>query len=200
MDAKQIKFLQLFGELSKIDPTDVAGLEQTLLPIIKLEFELGTMIWEYLCRTQTIPYSKDADLSAFCGDKLLEIFYNISSTKTINAITDPDVPIITQFVFEFNPNVDKGLALQIVQDSVITNKHDLAHIYLTHISRNRRINFGDYLKTLVEHAITQHIKKLATSSKNMPFPKKQAILLQEFIDKIRGANKALLTQRLKEIS
>jgi len=34
----------------------------------------------------------------------------------------------------------------------------------------------------------------------MPFPKKQSTLLLEYIEKIKGANKALLTQRLKEIS
>jgi len=171
MDAKHIKFLQLFGEFSKIDIVDTQNLQAKLLPIIKLEFELGTMIWEYLTKTQYDTYSKSAELSLFVGNTLFDLFYQMSPTKTINAITDPDVPSITQFVFEFNPNADKGQILQLIQDSITSNKHELSHIYLSNIQKNRRINYGNLLKTIVEHCISHHIKRLQVHLKICHFPK-----------------------------
>jgi hypothetical protein len=203
MDATQLRFLQLFGELAKVNPTNTLELQDRLVPIIKLEFELGILVWEYLIKTHHNTYVKDKTLSQFLGDDVLKLFYNNSVSKTINAITDPDIPDITEFVFEYNPMVTSGIVLQLVLESTTSSNSDkqsLAHIYLSHISRNRNVNFGDYLKIVTEHAIDQHIRKLSTKSKNMPFPRKQATLLLQYIDKVKGAQKSLLTQRIKEIS
>jgi hemerythrin superfamily protein len=203
MDSTALKFLQNFGELAKADPKDPTQIKDKLLAMIKLKFEDGVLAWEYLIRTHYNTYSKDKELAKFIGDDLLNVFYGYHINKTINAISDEDVPWITEFVFEYNPLVDTGLVKHLIFEACTSNNNDKlkqAKVWLEHIASNRNIKFGDYLKMLTEHAIAEHIKSLSTKTKNMPFPKKQAALLLEFIDKVKGPQKALLTQRIKEIS
>ncbi|MDR3022013.1 MAG: hypothetical protein LBU60_05015 [Clostridiales bacterium] len=198
MDAKHIKFLQLFSELAKVKVDDIASMETKLVPIIKLDFCFGLDIWEYLSITNEEAYTKNVAMSEFLGNRVLELFFSFSSQKTIYAVESIDA--IAKFVFCYNPHADKGIPLDIVLNALVTNKIDLANFVLSNVQKNNRVSFDNYLKTIVEHCIVVHIKKLDKSTKNMPFPKKQANLLLEYIAKVRGPNRALLEQRLKEVS
>jgi hypothetical protein len=197
MDAKQLKFLQLFSELSRIPTLEPDSLARGIAPIIKLDFGYGIDVWEYYARAYDDTIAANLALSTYFGNDLLAVFYEQSPPKTIATLTDVDS--IAKLVLCHNPLVQSGLVLDIVLSSISGGKLELAEFCLSHLQKNTHIQFDAYIKTVVEHMIRDAIRK-AEGNRKVQLPKKQTALLLSFIQRLRGQNKSMLEQRIKEVT
>ncbi|MCL2228311.1 MAG: hypothetical protein FWC00_00615 [Firmicutes bacterium] len=80
---------------------------------------------------------------------------------------------------------------------ILSGKLDVAEECLSKLRANTNFDFGDVMKTVLESVFALYCEK--HDVRVAVLNKKQKTLLQNYIDKIKGPNKALLTQRMKEI-
>jgi len=198
MDTKRLRYLQLFAELSKIDSMDASNLRQKIEPILDLDFGYALEVWEYMTQLYEETLSVNTALAEFFGNQMLEMFYQNSQQKTLKAIRE--IPHISKFVFLYNPLADRDLAQVIVAEWLMTNKYDFADFAFGLLQKNRHIEYNKYMSVMVSYCLGEIIDRCKQEGTRIAMPKKLSELLLKGVSKIKGPDKALLQQRIKEVN
>ena len=80
---------------------------------------------------------------------------------------------------------------------ILAGKIDAADECLARLRTNTHIDFNEIMRTVIDTTFATYCQK--NNTRVPTFNKKQKTLLLDYINKIKGANKALLLQRMKEI-
>lgn len=199
MNAKQLKFLKQFASLSRVDAvTDEKALFANIKEFLELDYALALDVWEFLTIDKEGTLADDPDVAAVFADKLYAMFLKKNAQRTVKAVTE--LPSVRRAVFQYSPSAAKGDFFDIAVDFAVANKTQICDEIFKCVSKNDATGttFGAYMKTLVERMFIEILKKSA--DKKIVMNKKMQALLLSHIAKIKTEEKALLQQRLREIS
>jgi len=125
----------------------------------------------------------------------LDLFMRASESKTKTMFCD-SAPL--QKLIYSSPSAVNENIVNFLTSFIINNKLEIADECLNKMRANTNIDFSDAMKTVVDRVF-----KISCEKNGVRVPvlnKKQKTLLLNYIEKIKGQNKALLLQRMKEIT
>ena len=195
MNAKEIKFLELFEEFSKIDINlDKIAIGKMLKKFMDLDLNLAVNVWEFLASSKEAKLASDEKLAELVGFEFLNLFFVKNNARTIKAIVD--IASVRRAVYQYSKNAGSEKALVILVDFLASNKIAQAEEVLKVLVKNTRIHYGKTLKTVLEKVFIELLKK---NPAKIEMNKKLAELSLTYIAKIKTEEKAMLEQRIKEI-
>jgi len=124
----------------------------------------------------------------------LDILMKASESKT-RAMFCESLPL-QKLIFSSSEAVAPNIAV-FLGNLIISGKLDTAEECLQKLRGNTHIDFNDSMKVVLDTTFAVYCQK-----NNVRVPvlnKKQKTLLQSYIDKVKGSNKALMLQRIKEL-
>ncbi len=187
MNANRIKFFSLFAELSRA-PADAVYIGKYMKALLALDYAAAAEVWEYL--TSVYPDNP------LYGDMVFRLFYAKSPKAAVKFVKE--TPSVRRSVFGLSDKAGEGELLGIVAEALLAGKTDDADELIRCVAKNASVPFGPYMKTLVEKLFVEILKK--NNNTRIAVPKKVSALLLSHIAKIKTDERALLEQRLKEIS
>lgn len=194
MNAKDLKFLELFEAFVNINYLeDATGVEKLFNKFIALDFDDGLKMWEYLATTKGTELNKNTRFATLMGYNIFNKFYTKTPTKCIKAMI-ADINL-RKVVFTYSPMAGKENAFNILVNLVVGAKIKEADDFFKALIKNEHINLGETLKLVIEQIFVELLKKDPTK---ISMNKKQSELLITYVRKIKGDEKALLEQRIKE--
>lgn len=196
MNAKQIKQYELLSEFFAADILKQAAVDKYFGAMLKLDYSFAEDLWEYML------IRCDADLknpavAALYIDRVFELFFAAAAQKATKTIMDRAV--ITRAVFGFSPSAAGGQMFDIPIALLSANKVDAADSALKFVAKNdaMKVSFGKYMIKFLDQFFIEMTKKSA--QRKVELNRKQSTLLMDYVQKVKGDEKAMLVQRVKEI-
>ena len=156
---------------------------QDLKELCEIDFQTAFEMWEFaISRDQNIVVAG------------LGLFQSVSETKT-RILFIESLPL-QKLVYSSAEAADAKIINYLV-NLILTNKLEVAGECLARLKTNTNIDFNELLRTIIDTAFKTYCKK--NDVKVPSFNKKQKMLFVEYITKIKGPNKALLLQRIREL-
>jgi len=194
MTAKEIKFLELFEEFSKLDlVADKLVVSITLKSFLALDFNMAINVWEFLSATKEDRLAKDDNLAEVVGFEIFNLYFASNSARTIKAIVDSSS--IRRAVYQYSKNAGLEKSLQILVDFLLAGKVAIADEIFKVLCKNTRIHYGQAMKRILERVFIELLKK---NPNKIEMNKKLADLFLVYIAKIKTEERAMLEQRIKE--
>jgi len=158
---------------------------KNLMELVAIDFTTAFDMWEFA-------------LSRGCGagvvNEGLDVFMRASEQKAKTEIAENGA--LQKLIFS-SPHAGMENVISFLASFIVANKTDEAGKMLSVLRANTYLDFNDTMRAVVDSAFNQSCVKNQTRVPQ--FNKKQKTLLLEYIEKIKGPNKALLLQRMKEI-
>ena len=196
MNAKQIKFLQLYENLCKLnyfgDPNILAKFFDNLLA---LDYVIAVDMWEYFISVYEPMIASNNKLSKLFGEDLLTAFLKNNEVRTVRLLNDNDP--VRRMVYQYGTATSTGPAFDNCVNLFAAYKLDQAEILFRYLSKNPRIKFGPLLKSVMEKGFEQIKQKTGAAPK---LPRKFSAMLSGYIAKVKTGERTLLVQYLKELS
>ena len=162
--------------------SDDGSYVQNLTELVALDFQTAFEMWEF-----ALGLGKDIVATGF------DIFQKASETK-LRQLFCESLPL--QKLVYTSKSARCPQALNFLGNLILSGKLDVAKECLSKLASNE-LDFGNSMKMLLDTTFALYCKK--NNVKVPVFTKKQKDLLVSFIEKVKGPNKALLLQRMKEI-
>ena len=179
MNQKTVRKYELITKIANGDD----GVMQNLRELCEIDFQTAFEMWEYaMLHDQAI---------AVAG---LDFFNSVSETKTRTLFCES---LSLQKLIYSSAEASDPKLIDYLVNLILINKLETAGECLARLKTNTNIDFNELLRTIVDTAFAVNCKKNDVLVPS--FNKKQKTLLVEYITKIRGPNKALLLQRLREL-
>lgn len=199
MTAKQLKFYQILKKVNTLNVfTEMDKLLDSMKQVINLDYYAATELWEFLILDNESKLQKDIPLAAVLCDKISQVFETKALTKYVKTLSEN--PVICRAAYTYSPScyVRPESVSHLVTYLVPAKIDDAAEI-LSCANKNtsNKATFGEFMKAVVEKLFIELLKK--ADDGRVRINRKTAALVQEYINKIKGPEKALLTQRLKEV-
>ena len=195
MNAKELKFLELFDAFVRIDiAADKMALTKSIRQFMDLDYQMAVNVWEYLAATKEDKLGKDEKLAEIIGFELFNQFYARAAVKCVKAICD--VATVRRAVYQYSKNAGAENALAILVDLLVANKVNSGEEILKCLLKNERIQYGQVLKRMLERVFIELLKK---NPAKIEMNRKLAEMLLTYIRKIKTDERAMLEQRIKEI-
>ena len=179
MNKKTLRKYELVSEIM----TSSENAMEKLRELCDIDFQTAFDMWEY-----KIGISNGLVVSGF------DFFQSISEQKTRTAIVE-SIPA-QKAIYSSTEATDPKL-IEYLGNFVIANKLDIAEECLSKLRTNPHFDFNEILPEIINTIFAISCKK--NNSRVPVLNKKQKMLLTDYINKIKGPNKALLLQRMKEI-
>ena len=194
MNAKELKYTSILESTFKDDFLTEAVAKKSFTSLLNLDFALAQNLWEYVCTAYESDLAKNEEVATVYGDIIFNAFYTKGAPKTVKALTD--IPALRRAVFTYSPKADRGNAFGIMVDLLVGNKTVPADDIFKCLVKNERINYGPFMKELLERLFIELMKKSAT--KKLELSRKLGTLLLTYVSKIRTEERAMLEQRIRE--
>ena len=194
MNAKELKFLELFEEFLTIDiVADKIALSKSIKKLMDFDYTMAQNVWEYLSSAKEDKLVKDANFANAVGFEILNLFYAKAMQKCVKSIVD--VASIRRVVYQYNAKSAEDKALQIIVDLLVANKLPASDEIFKCLVKNSSIHYGQAIKLILEKVFIELLKKNPTK---IMMSAKLADLFLTYIRKIKTEEKAMLEQRIKE--
>jgi hypothetical protein len=193
MNAKKIREYNLIIEIATLAPDD-CKLPTLLAELCAIDFTTSFEMWEFMLMQNQAQLS-DAKVCANIEEKPFGMFVRISETKTRQLLCE-SLPL-QKLVYGMCATSGASHNLAFLVNLVLSNKLDNADECLRCMKSNTSIDFNEKMRVVVDSIFSTYCAR-----NNVKVPvlnKKQVKLLLSHVEKVRGPNKALLTQRLKEL-
>jgi len=195
LNAKGLKFLELFEALLKIDiELDKIACAKAVRNLLDLDYAAAADVWEYLASTREAQFEQNERLSETVGFDLLNQFYARAASKCVKTLLD--TPPIRRAVFLYSKNACAENSLTMLADLLIAGKFTAADEIFKCLLKNARVHYGKTVKNVVERVFADLLKK---NPAKIVMKKDLAEFLLACIRKIKTDERALLEQRIKEI-
>jgi hypothetical protein len=179
MNQKTMRKYELIARVAN----DSDNIMRDLAELCGIDFQTAFEMWEF-----ALANGKDIVPQG------IELFLKSSETKTRQLFAE-SLPL--QKLVYSNKDATDPSALMFLANFILGNKLDVADECLQRLRTNTNMDFGDAMKLVLDTTFSQYCYK---NNVRVPsFSKKQKELLVGFVDKIKGPNRALLLQRMKEI-
>ena len=196
MNAKQIKQYEILSEFFNSDMLKQAAVDKYFGAMLKLDYGFAEDLWEFML------IRNDADLknqvfASLYVDRIFELFLDAAAAKVAKTVIDR--PVLTRAVFGFSPTADKGEKFNIPLNLLLANKVDAVDSVFKNAIKNDAMgcSFGKYMLEFIDKFFIEVMKKNA--SRKVELNRKQSTLLMSYAQKVKGDEKAMLVQRIKEI-
>lgn len=195
MNAKEIKFLQLFETFSKKDYLhNFDALKSSMKAFMDLDFSYGLIIWEYIAVTYEsfLGQSKEADM--MISDAMFAFLSARAVTKVLKAMQESE--ILNKTAYQYSSHALTDVRFTHFSDLILSSKFSLADEIIRHLNKNEYISFGEFMKKSFDRIIVELLKK---NPAKIEMNKKLKDYLWGAVRKVRTSEKAMLEQRLREI-
>ena len=198
MNTKVFKFYQALFDSARdgsYKNPDEAG--KFWRKVLACDFDIAADVWEFLIGYcgEKIPVEK---LPAFLSEPPLKVFYEQNKTRAIRMICEREA--VSTLLYTVSPVMPGLLSFDLLVGLIVAQKFEDAEILLKPVGKNiLDRTFGQIMKDLVEAVFMELLKKDG-SAKKVNMPKKTSAFLLGYIDKIKTPEKAILQQRIKEIT
>jgi hypothetical protein len=197
MSVKSIKHYERLFEFAKENFKAEKERTQTFFKrTLDYDYDAAADIWEYILVThEKLIESAPAVLT----QDILSLFMEANKTKTLKLVTEN--PLITKALYGVNPLACEGLTLEILVGYIAGTKTAEADELLKQVYKNTAVkkSFGENMKIIIERLFVVILSRLGNTTKRVELNKKQVVFLLGYIEKIKGPEKALLEQRIKEL-
>ena len=148
-----------------------------------IDFKTAVEVWEYMMGISDMP-----------EEKLFTLFYNLSETKTRQLVME-SLPLIKLIYGGKTSCTNTNLIF--LAELILSSKPESAEPILACVKANNDIDYGEAIRRVVDAVFSIYCTREDT--KKCVLNRKQSALLLDYISKIKGPNKSLLTQRIKEL-
>ena len=204
MNAKKIREYNLIIEIAATG-ADNPKLPTLLAELCAIDFTTSFEMWEFMlmqCNgtsAQALMHNQaqlgDAKVCANIEEKPFGMFLRVSETKTRQLLCE-SLPL-QKLIYGVCATSGTSHNLAFLVNLVLSNKLDDADECLRCMKSNASIDFNEQMRVVIDSVFGIYCAR-----NNVKVPvlnKKQVKLLLSHVEKVRGPNKALLTQRLKEL-
>lgn len=196
MNAKQVKQYEILSEFFNSDMLKQAAVDKYFGEMLKLDYAYAEDLWEFML------IRNDADLknpvfAKLYIDRIYELFAKANAAKVQKTLIDRAV--IGRAVFAFSPTADKGDVFTMPINLLVSNKVDIVDGIFKNVIKNdaMKSSFGRYMLEFLDKFFIEMMKKNA--GRKVELNRKQSTLLMSYAQKVKGDEKAMLVQRIKEI-
>jgi hypothetical protein len=193
VNAKDIRKYALISQLVNSKPQSVE-LPAQIAELAQIDFSTAFEVWEFVLHFS----GKDlANLSTAQNieTKVFENFVAQSETKTRQLLASSD-PLI-RLIYGACATSVTGVNLTTLVSFILSAKLDVADVALAGVRSNPTGDFGERMRIIVDTVFKTYCESKGV--KKCELTRKQSALLLEYISKIKGPIKMLLTQRIKEL-
>ena len=159
-----------------------------------IDFTTAFEVWEYkmgLCQNEL----GKPEVALSLEERVFAMFMNTSETKTRQLFLE-SLPLF-KLVYGTSLTSATGCNLAFLTGLILSSKINEADEALRCMKSNITGDFGERMRAVFESVINTYCAKAGV--KKAELNKKQKTLLLDYIGKIKGSNKAVLTQRIKEL-
>lgn len=196
MNAKQVKHYEILSEFFNSDILKQAAVDKYFGALLKLDYTFAEDLWEYMLIRNDANLSKTAVATLYL-DRVFTLFLGASSAKALKTVNDR--PVIQRAVFGFSPSVAEGELFDLAVNLLVSNKVDTVEGMFKNIAKNEAMkpSFGGYMIKFLDRYFIEMMKKSAQHK--VELNRKQSALLMTYVQKVRGDERAMLIQRVKEV-
>jgi len=171
----QAKEYRKYGIIEKIlkDGNSVELLKE----LATIDFTIAMNMWEY---------------KFFDSEEIFKMFNDLSETKTRQLLIENSPLLKLIYISQLNET-----GLKFLVNLILSPKIEIADEILRYIKSNTNINYDDAMMTIVNSVFNTYCER--EQVKKCSLNRKQTALLLDYVSKIKGPNKMLLTQRIKEL-
>lgn len=193
MNSKDIKKYTLIAQLVNTKPQS-AELLTMFTELAAIDFTAAFEVWEFtLTACQKDLTSKE--IADNIETKVLEMFAGMSETKTRQLLAASD-PLI-RLIYGTCATACTGVNLAMVTYFILAAKIENADVALAAVRSNPTGDFGERMRVIVDSVFRTYCENKGV--KKCELNRKQSELLLGYCAKIKGPNKMLLMQRIKEL-
>lgn len=197
MTNKKLSYLNKLN--SFFSKNSIEDTEQTLTflkSMLGFDFEEAIDLWEYISLKSKL-IDKDLEYNTMITKDVFRLFCEKGVLKTYKVVLTNNN--LLSLLFERSQNLLSDCSLEFITYLLLTSKIENAEVVFRLMLKNLNSDFGKNMKIIFENYMEALISK-QDGQKNASIPKKVRTLLIFFIKKIKGEEKALLLQRINEIS
>ncbi len=194
MNAKEIKFLQVFESFAKTSYlTDLESLKKYIKSFAAVDFNYAVNIWEYIAVNETALSSPVK--GAFLSDVIFTALCDIAPAKTLKALSDNS--ILRRTAYQYSAAALSDARFTAFTDAILSSKFDAADDIIRILQKNTVLSFGEYMKKSIDRIIVELLKK---NPKKIEMSRKLNEYLNSAVKKIKTDERTMLEQRLREIT
>lgn len=196
MNAKQIKHYEILSDFFAADMLKQAVVDKYFSNLLKLDYSFAEDLWEFMLIRNDADLKK-APVAALYIDSVFRMFYASSAKNALKTVIDNDT--VERAVFTFSPSVADGELFDLAVNMLVSNKIDVVDGILKFVSKNEAMacSFGGYMIKFLDKYFIELTKKNA--QRKVELGRKQSALLMTYVQKVKGDEKAMLVQRVKEV-
>lgn len=196
MNTKQIKQYEILSEFFASDIFNKAAVEKYFGAMLKLDYTMAEDLWEFML-IRLDSDLKNSAVSSLYVDAIYPMFAAANATRVIKTVTER--PVIERGVFRFSANVPSGDLFALPINMLMSSKTDVVDGILKLVAQNEamKIGFGKYMVTFLDRFFIEMMKKSAQH--RVELNRKQSTLLMSTVQKVKGDERAMLIQRVKEV-
>ena len=194
MTAKEMKKYALILQIGNTDPA-APSLRELFRELAGIDFSSAFDMWTYMMSTYVSRLS-EINVSTNLEGGVFATFLAVSETKTKQLLSDNAV--VLKLIYTCCATSTTNANLNYIVSLIVASKIEAADQILTLIGQNKTpgADFGTRMKNIIDCVFVASTKP---GSRIPSLNRKQTMLLLEHTLKIKGPNKTLLSQRIKEL-
>jgi hypothetical protein len=200
MNTKLIRYYDKIFEFGRVDPLAEPDKVYDFFDfLLEYNFELAGEIWEYLLESKKTALQSSQVIISLV-DKVLILFSQKSEQKTAKLLNENTV--IRTAVYQLSADADNEFNLSVICNILLSSKIESSEEFLKALQKNTAMSggFAGAMRQIVDNVIDSLRIKAAEKNTPVKMQKKLAALLMNYISKTKGAHKAILTQKIKEVT
>ena len=193
MNAKDIRKYVLINKIISSKP-DNGEIVSWVGELGAIDFTVAFEVWEFMLHF----YSKevaDKTVATNLESKIFNMFTGLSETKTRQLLVASD-PLI-RLIYGACATSCTGVNLVTLVNWILSAKLEVADAALAAVRSNPTEDFGERMRIIIDSVFKTYCESKGV--KKCELSRKQSALLLDHCAKIKGPNKMLLTQRIKEL-
>jgi len=193
MTSKDIRKYALISQLVNSKPNS-AELPNQIAELAAIDFAVAFEVWEFVLHFSGKDLAK-LETAQNAESKIFANFVAQSETKTRQLLAASD-PLI-RLIYGSCATSCTGLNLVTLVHFILAGKLDAVDVALAAVRSNPTGDFAERMRIIVDNVFKTYCE--IKGVKKCELNRKQSALLLEYIGKIKGPIKMLLTQRIKEL-
>lgn len=196
MNTKQIKHYEILSEFFASDFLKKPAVDKYFGALLKVDYSYAEDLWEYMLIRNESGLNTSA-IGTLYLDNIFALFLDAAGARAIKTVVDRAV--ITRAVFTYSPTADGGELFDISVNLLLSNKVAAVDGIFKCLIKNTAMkpSFGEYMIKFLDRYFIELMKKSAQH--RVELGRKQSELLMIYAQKVRGDERAMLVQRIKEV-
>ncbi|MCL2586662.1 MAG: hypothetical protein FWE31_00295 [Firmicutes bacterium] len=193
MNSKELRKYTLIVEIGNCAPT-YEGIIKLFDELARNDFQTAIDMWEFTMTTYAPQLSK-LEVSQLLETRVWEVFSSVSDARLKTNLGNN--PQLLKLIYSSVTAATAG-NLAYITHLVMGGKIDAAGEILKLISLNKTPDYNTRMQAIVDDVFVAGCKKSGTTVPSLN--RKQTMLLLEYALKMKGPQKNIMSQRIKELA